>query len=121
MRLHHIGIEVAELSSFMDFFVKEQGYVISTRIPFPGYESYLLACGQILIELTSPLSKTDCHGDPSIHFCLQVNNLDGWLRYFAFEGIYPSDGPYLLKNGWRTVFFTLEGWGELELLELSCH
>ncbi len=120
MRLHHIGIEAVELSPLMDFFVKKQGFVISSRIPFPGYESYLLVCGKICIELTSPLLKAERYVAPSIHICLQVDHLDDCLNYLAAEGIFPSDGPYLLKNGWRTSFFTLARWGELELLELGC-
>lgn len=118
MNVHHIGIETKDIERSRQFY-QQLGFQLRARMLLMGEEVIFLTLGDFTLELVE--QKTEMVSIP--HLCLEVSDIAKSSALLIQKGTPILEGPFLLENGWKTLFF--EGpFGEtLELLQtipLSC-
>jgi hypothetical protein len=53
------------------------------------------------------------------HLCFEVNDINQMITRFYDHGFEVIEGPYILRNGWQTVFFEGPDHEILEFLEIG--
>ncbi|KQL17500.1 VOC family protein [Cytobacillus solani] len=113
MKWHHAGILVSNLNDSIQFYKRMFGFSFEKYLTFQDEKIVFLRNGNVQIELIeSEENPVRLH---SIHIAWQVEDIEGWNRKLKREGLYPSEGPYSIRNGWVTVFY--EG-PDREIIEL---
>ncbi|MBS4173664.1 VOC family protein [Bacillus sp. FJAT-49736] len=102
MNIHHIGIEVREIEKSIQFYKSFLGLEPSQFITFQGEQLVFLEGNGFTLEL---ISSNECTNPASIHFAIQIDPLTEWIEQLRSKGFEPLEGPYELKNGWKTVFY----------------
>ncbi|MCP8969615.1 VOC family protein [Ectobacillus ponti] len=108
MRLHHIGVETANLQASLDFYIR-LGFTLVDRVRFLDQDIPFLQLGSCTIELLEVESTAS-----EQHLCFEVEDLQ------AIRGAKIIEGPYTLQNGWKTLFLEGPGGEIIELLQRSC-
>nr|WP_263325593.1 VOC family protein [Neobacillus sp. Marseille-Q6967] len=116
MRVHHFGIEVKDLDRSASFYKNLLGFREIGRMTFLEENILFLQNQEIRIELISG-GKQDNH--QATHICFEVNCLDDVIRRFNENGMKALEGPYQLKNGWKTVFYEGPDHEIIEFLQVS--
>ncbi|MED2972255.1 VOC family protein [Fictibacillus sp. B-59209] len=101
MRVHHYGIAVKDLDAAAEFYIKALNMKELFRTRWMGEELLFLESGSMKIEL---IAQTGTVGE-AVHVAYQTDDLEYLAGRLQQEGIVPSEGPYVLENGWRTVFY----------------
>jgi lactoylglutathione lyase len=102
MHFHHFAIEVKDLETSIAFYQKYLGLQEEGRLQFNKEDIVFLANNNFRLELISGGQQKVSQG---IHICLEVDTVQEIIRIFNKNGISASEGPYELKNGWKTVFY----------------
>ncbi len=104
LKFHHYSLEVDNLSESIKFYKDVLGFQEAERIEFEEEEIQFLTLGDFKLELikaAAAYNRTE-----SIHICFETENFYEILARFENYKIKPVEGPYTLKNGWKTVFFS---------------
>jgi predicted enzyme related to lactoylglutathione lyase len=113
MKWHHGGIEVGSLQDSIQFYERMFDLKIEQRFTLNGEKIVFLKNEDVKIELIE--SKDMSTLSNSVHIAWQVDDIEGWMKGLSNKGLFPSEGPYKLKNGWIAVFYEgLDG----EMIEL---
>ncbi|MCG7343743.1 VOC family protein [Sporosarcina sp. ACRSL] len=113
MRWHHGGIEVGNLADSIQLYENMFDFKIEQFLTLIGEKMAFLKNEDVRIELIE--SKDNQALQNSVHLAWQVDDIEGWMKRLIGKGLYPSEGPYKLKNGWVVVFYEgLDG----EVIEL---
>lgn len=102
MRFHHFAIEVKDLETSIGFYQKYLGLHEEGRLQFNKEDIVFLANHDFRIELISGGQKNVSQG---VHICLEIDSVQEIINTFNQNGIIAAEGPYKLKNGWKTVFY----------------
>lgn len=113
MKFHHYAIEVRDIEESVSFYKKYFGLKEEYRLFMLNEEIVFLASSDFRVEL---ISGGQQNATPN-HICFEVANLNEAMGKFA--DIKKVEGPYQLKNGWRTVFFEGPNQEIIELLQTS--
>ncbi|WP_042454023.1 VOC family protein [Neobacillus dielmonensis] len=117
MRFHHYALEVDDLDESVAFYQKHLGFLEESRMMFWDEEIVFLVLSDFRLELIR--SKRNGNAERSTHLCFEVGNLEEIIN--QFEPCRLLEGPYLLENGWRIVFFEGPNHEILEFLEAKGH
>jgi lactoylglutathione lyase len=112
MRLHHYGLEVANLEESIKYYTDLLGLELESRHSFLGEEIAFLASSHFRLELV-------CHPDSnnSAHLCFEISDLQQVIDNLGRNKI--AEGPYKLNNGWETVFYKGPNHEMIEFLQMS--
>lgn len=117
MRIHHIALLVKDLEISKIFYEEMFGFKENLRISFQDEEIIFLEQNGMMIELITN-NQGISHSD-QYHICFEVEDVDLQINRFAVYSLQPSEGPYALKNGWKTVFFRGPDQEVIELLQIE--
>lgn len=112
MRLHHYGLEVANLEESIEFYTDLLGLELESRLTFLDEEIAFLASSHFRLELVCHPHSTN-----SAHLCFEVSDLQHVIDTLGSNQI--AEGPYKLDNGWETVFYEGPNHELIEFLQTS--
>ncbi|MDR7074921.1 VOC family protein [Fictibacillus barbaricus] len=115
MMLHHIGMYVENLERSVAFYEKivtiqsmEKLNWNDTKLLFIKGEGFQLELIQDAHEVTK-----------GAHIAFTVMSIEEKIRELQYQGLSPSEGPYQVENGWKTVFYEGPDGEEIEFIELG--
>jgi lactoylglutathione lyase len=103
MKWHHAGIPVSNLNDSIQFYKRMFGFNFKQYVTFQEEKIVFLRNESVQIELIE--SEENLVPFNSTHFAWQVEDAEEWIKKLKEKGLYPSEGPYNLRNGWVTVFY----------------
>jgi lactoylglutathione lyase len=103
MKWYHAGIQVRDLQEGVQFYQNLFGFHSRKYFELPGEKILFLKRGEITIEIIE--GEEALSPFHSVHMCWEVQSIDCWVEKLAAKGLFPSEGPLHLENGWRTVFY----------------
>jgi lactoylglutathione lyase len=118
MRFHHYGLEVQDLQASTDFYMDLLGLMPIRKLEFMDEKLVFLASEGFQIELISKRSKTCLKRSSHVHICIETARLEEMISKFSERGYPPAEGPYLLENGWKIVFYEGPDHEVIEFLEV---
>ena len=103
MKVHHIGIETADLAGVKRILLKK-GFVLESILELGGETLVFMKRKFLLIELSEDLALEQC----AFHICFEMKN---------FESLpdFPDAERTRYENGWESIF--LPGSINIELLK----
>ncbi|KGX85939.1 VOC family protein [Pontibacillus marinus] len=114
MKFHHVGIHVKDLERSYQFYNEYFGFEAGARFTLGDESILFLEKGEVRLEVfaneSQPLQTEN-------HLCLQVDHLDNVMIELKQKGLFPKEGPIVVGNGWKTVFFEGPDQEVIELLE----
>jgi lactoylglutathione lyase len=102
MHFHHFAIEVLDLEKSIAFYQKYLGLHEEVRLQFNKEYIVFLSNNDFRLELISGDKQNVSQG---VHICFEVDSVEDIMKTFIEDGIFASEGPYKLHNGWKTVFY----------------
>ena len=117
MRIHHYGIEVSDLEISREFYQKILQLNHESVVEFQGEELVFLSSNTFCLELIPKQQKQNQKG--TTHLCFEVNDINQMITRSYDYGLKALEGPYILSNGWKTVFFEGPDHEILEFLEVD--
>jgi len=102
MHFHHFAIEVKDLETSIAFYQKYLGLHEEVRLQFYKENIVFLERNEFRLELISGGQQNVSQG---VHICFEVNSVEDMIKVFREDGLFASEGPYKLNNGWKTVFY----------------
>ncbi|MGG1679130.1 VOC family protein [Neobacillus sp. NRS-1170] len=115
LKVHHYAMEVTDVLIVKDFYLTLLGFVEDEKVEFAGEEILFLRNGDFLLELIEVNQEEALPGN--VHLCFETKSIKDIMEKFLKAGIAPEEGPYTLKNGWKTVFYKGRANEILEFLE----
>ncbi|MCA1065555.1 VOC family protein [Rossellomorea sp. AcN35-11] len=116
MKLHHIGIHVRSLEKSVAFYVSHFGFHEEIYFEWDGEKIAFLQSGHIRLELIQ--NDVQEHGLTSgSHFALEVENLEEKKQELTEQGILSLEGPYLIRDRWKVIFYPGPDGEVIELVE----
>lgn len=112
MRLHHYGLEVSDLEESIKFYTDLLGLELESRHTFLGEEIAFLASSHFRLELVCHPHSTN-----SAHICFEISDLRQVIDNLGRNKI--AEGPYILDNGWETIFYEGPNHEIIEFLQTS--
>jgi lactoylglutathione lyase len=118
MKVHHVGIYVHDLEVSEEFYENYFGLKIELRLTILNEHITFMTSEleDIRIELIKAEDGLPVEG--TVHLALQIDNLEKSIGLLATRGLYPIEGPLLLENGWKTIFYQGPSLEIIELLEV---
>ncbi|WP_419393064.1 VOC family protein [Cytobacillus praedii] len=117
MKWHHSGVSVSHLQDSIQFYIQQFGFSFEQYLMFQEDKIAFLRNEDVRIELIeSEESPRSLH---SIHTAWQVEDIEDWIRQLKRKGLYPTEGPYTLSNGWITVFYEGPDHETIELIQVN--
>ncbi|MBY0096041.1 VOC family protein [Mesobacillus maritimus] len=117
MRIHHYGIEVNDLEISREFYQKMFQLNQESVVEFQGEDLIFLSSNTFCLELIPQKQKRN--PEQTTHLCFEVKDIKQMITRFNGHGFEVLEGPYILSNGWQTVFFEGPDHEILEFLEMS--
>jgi lactoylglutathione lyase len=102
MHFHHFAIEVKDMETSIAFYQRYLGLQEEGRLRFEKEDIVFLVNSDFKIELISGGQQNVSQG---VHICFEVDSIEDIIKTFIKDGIFASEGPYMLHNGWKTVFY----------------
>ncbi|MBY6038295.1 VOC family protein [Fictibacillus nanhaiensis] len=110
--LHHIGIYVTNIEKSVPFYETILPIKEKEELKWEGGELLFLKGEGFQLELiTSPDTVKGTHVAFSTH------SVTSKIKELTKLGLSPSQGPYELQNGWKTVFYEGPDGEEIEFIE----
>lgn len=114
LRFHHIGLEVEDLVEAISFYTKYFGFSLEKQLKLLDEDIVFLVSDHMRLELvTNPEEKGE------LHICYEVSNIEETMKEMGHNQI--LEGPYLLENGWKTVFYEGPNKVNIEFLQIKQH
>jgi lactoylglutathione lyase len=117
LRIHHYGIEVSDIEISKEFYQKMLQLNHESLVEFQGEELVFLSSNTFCVELIPQQQKRN--QELTTHLCFEVNDINQMITRFCEHGFEALEGPYILSNGWQTVFFEGHDHEILEFLEIG--
>ncbi|MCL7747901.1 VOC family protein [Halalkalibacter alkaliphilus] len=99
MDIHHIGIVVPDINAARTLLASD--WEVEAEFSFMDENLLFLNKDSFIIELIE--------GDPTtfpFHVAYQVPNLENHMQNWIPPPSFEACGPYELKNGWKTIFYS---------------
>jgi lactoylglutathione lyase len=116
-RIHHFAMEVADVHTVSNFYIKFFGFEEVEKVVFMEEKILFLRLGDFRLELIQ--QSEECFSNEKKHLCFETTNLYDCIEKFSAAGLEISEGPYMLKNGWKTVFYKGPVNEYIEIIEIS--
>lgn len=113
MKLHHYGVTVKQLEESLEFYKRHWGFKEESRFEILGEKIVFLTRDNFRLELV--FSKDDQH--LNTHICFEVNDLNNVIA--QCKALRKIEGPYMLDNGWKTVFYEGPNQEVVEFLQVK--
>lgn len=114
--LHHIGLFVSDMKRSSEFYDKILPVQEKESIMWNDTELVFLIGEGFQLEL---IPNADNHALCS-HIAFSVTSVTEKIKELTqAAGIFPTDGPYNLPNGWRTVFYEGPDGEEIEFIQTA--
>ncbi|NBI30031.1 VOC family protein [Chengkuizengella marina] len=102
--VHHVAIEVSDLSRSIEFY-KSIGFTIEQSLDFQGEEMMFLVNGHFRLELYEVKGvRYKRNDDKQMHLAFEVESWKELLNWIDAVKLEITEGPFMLENGWRTIF-----------------
>ncbi|WP_413309666.1 VOC family protein [Bacillus sp. 1P10SD] len=115
LKIHHYAMEVFDINKVSNFYKDLLDFVEDEKVEFPGEVIIFLRNGEAQLELIE--SKQESMLSRNVHLCLETVNIQKVIERFLGAGVPIVEGPLMLKNGWKTVFFLGPAGEMIEFLE----
>ncbi|MGG3468945.1 VOC family protein [Neobacillus pocheonensis] len=115
LKIHHYAMEVVNILLVKEFYINMLGFVEDEKVEFKGEEILFLRNGDFLLELIKV--KQEGFPQQNVHLCFETESINDIMEKFSKAGISALEGPYTLKNGWKTVFYIGNAKEILEFIE----
>ncbi|GIN87039.1 hypothetical protein J6TS2_34250 [Heyndrickxia sporothermodurans] len=86
------------------------------QFQFMNEEIVFLEGNGITIELIKANPENNVY---AAHFAFKVNDLKKTIDDLKNKGFYPSEGPFIVENKWKTVFYEGPDGEEFELIQVN--
>ncbi|SDN54891.1 lactoylglutathione lyase [Fictibacillus solisalsi] len=111
--VHHYGIVVRNLGEAADFYLKAFNMKVIIETEWEGETLLFVGNDEQKIELIQQKKNQD----DGAHTAFQIDCIEDMIHRLQNEGFLPLEGPFLLNNGWKTVFYELPEGGWVEFIE----
>jgi catechol 2,3-dioxygenase-like lactoylglutathione lyase family enzyme len=111
--IHHIGIYVTDLERSVNFYETILTIHSREKLKWNDDELLFLQGEGFQLELIPALSQKA----NTTHIAFAVNDIEGKIEKLQIAGLSPSEGPFHLENGWKTVFYEGPDGEEIEFME----
>lgn len=116
-KIHHYAVEVANPVEVCQFYREILGFEIEPRVDMEGEKLIFLKLGEFRLEIfQNGLSQSISN---HVHLCFQTISLQESMKKFADAGLKVDEGPYFLKNGWKSVFYKGLANEVIEIIEVQ--
>ncbi|MCM3719409.1 VOC family protein [Fictibacillus phosphorivorans] len=113
--LHHIGVYVTNLEKSLQVYETILPVEKKEIVNWNNFDLMFLTGAGFRLELipeTMPDSRTT-------HIAFSVDHMENKITELQQSGISPSEGPFNLENGWKTVFYEGPDGEEIEFIQTS--
>jgi lactoylglutathione lyase len=117
IKCHHIGIEVKDLKKSVEFYESIFKFKTAACFILENERIVFLENRGVKIELIQ--SDSTITTLSTIHFSWEVEHLETMIETLSLHSLQPFEGPILLDNGWKTVFYNGPDGEIIELIQ-SC-
>ncbi|MDM5196973.1 VOC family protein [Fictibacillus enclensis] len=111
--VHHYGIIVRNVWNAADFYLKAFNMKVIFESDWEGEHLLFVGNDEWKIELIQQKENQD----DSAHTAFQIESMEHMIHRLQNKGILTLEGPFLLNNGWKTVFYELPEGGWIEFIE----
>ncbi|MGE8206120.1 VOC family protein [Heyndrickxia sp. NPDC080065] len=102
MKTHHFGIEVSDIEKSISFYETFLDLHRIKNVEFLNEEIVFLIGEGFQIEL---VKTDDTITRTRAHLAFEVTDLMMTINGYKEKDFQPIEGPYFLKNGWKTAFY----------------
>jgi lactoylglutathione lyase len=113
--LHHIGVYVTDMERSKTFY--ETILTVKTREKLRFHDTELLFFKGEGFQLE--LIPDERSQSRTAHIAFAVSSVKAKIQELKQVGLNPSEGPYLLSNGWETVFYEGPDGEEIEFIQIQ--
>jgi lactoylglutathione lyase len=117
MKHHHIGINVKNLEVSKRFYQTHFGFSEEFTTVVGNEQILFLSRNEEWLELIYDSDVAPSHFH--VHFAWEVEDLIGEINRLSHMGLEPVDGPILLENGWKAVFYEGPAGELIELISIK--
>ena len=117
MKLHHIGINVKSLEKSKAFYSSNFGFREEIYLEWGGERIAFLQGDTIRLEIIQN-GVPEASVSSKVHFAWEVENLGEKIQELTRQGIRPVEGPYLILDQWKVIFYSGPDGEVIELIEL---
>ncbi|MCA1061019.1 VOC family protein [Rossellomorea aquimaris] len=115
MKLHHIGMYVKSLKASKEFYQIYFGFEEELNFRWGSENILFLKKGCSRLELIEEPGEENKRA--FLHIALVADDLIKEVALVKEKGLMPVEGPLLLDNGWKVVFFFGPDGEIIELVE----
>jgi lactoylglutathione lyase len=117
MRLQHIGMNVKSLVLSKEFYQFYFGFEEETYFEWGSEKILFMKKNDCRLELIEEPGEDNGPKRTFLHLALEVIDLETEIGLLEENGLVPVEGPVLLENGWKVVFFFGPDGEIIELVE----
>ncbi|KZE67577.1 hypothetical protein AWM68_19130 [Fictibacillus phosphorivorans] len=110
--LHHVGIYVSDLKRSSEFYELILPVTEKEKLIWNDTELLFLKGEGFQIELIHAAALEQAY----THIAFSVTSVTAKINELKQKGITPTEGPYELPNGWKTVFYEDPDGEEIEFI-----
>ncbi|GGB70155.1 VOC family protein [Fictibacillus barbaricus] len=113
--MHHVGIYVSDMKRSSEFYETILPVLTKEKLIWEDKELLFLRGEGFQIELI-PSSTINSAGT---HIAFSVTSVTDQINALKQLGLTPTEGPYKLSNGWKTVFYDGPDGEEIEFIRTT--
>ncbi|MFC7786595.1 MULTISPECIES: VOC family protein [unclassified Rossellomorea] len=117
MRIHHMGMNVKSLGRSKEFYQSYFGFEEETYFEWGCEKILFMKKNDCRLELIEELGEDNGSKRTFLHLALAVIDLETEIALLRESGLVPVEGPVVLENGWKVVFFFGPDGEIIELVE----
>ncbi|MFI8577010.1 VOC family protein [Rossellomorea aquimaris] len=117
MRLHHIGMNVKSLVRSKEFYQSYFGYEEETYFEWGSEKILFMEKNSCRLELIEEPEEDIGSKRTFLHLAMEVIDLETEIGLLMEKGLVPVEGPVILENGWKVVFYFGPDGEIIELVE----
>lgn len=117
MRLHHIGMNVESLVRSKEFYQSYFGFEEETYFEWGSEKILFVKKNDCRLELIEEPGEDNGSKRTFLHIALAVIDLETEVGQLKEKGLVPVEGPVVLENGWKVVFYFGPDGEIIELVE----
>ncbi len=110
--LHHVGIYVSDMKRSIEFYELILPVTAKEKVIWNDTELLFLKGKGFQVELIPSPASDNAY----THIAFSVTSVTDKINELKLAGIIPTEGPYELSNGWKTVFFEGPDGEEIEFI-----
>lgn len=117
MRFHHIGMNVKSLVRSKEFYQSYFGFEEETYFEWGCEKILFMKKKDCRLEFIEEPGEENGSKRKLLHLALSVIDLETEIGLLKENGLVPVEGPVVLENGWKVVFYFGPDGEIIELVE----